>query len=86
MYCTFQSLLPLPGLWLRAVFLRMLTGVVVGLPPQQVRARIHALPTADQAALIGATAAGLVLASVLFAEAGPGGPLAMWVTLVFLVR
>lgn len=72
--------------YLRFFFLRVLTGLVVGLPPEDVRARILALPILDQAVLILAALSALVVASMLFALAGIGGPLALWMTLWLLVR
>ncbi|SDJ43420.1 hypothetical protein [Aliiruegeria lutimaris] len=73
-------------LLLRHVWLRMLTGLVVGHAPKQVRSRICALPLLDQALLVGASMLGLALASMLFAEAGPGGPAAMWIALYLVCR
>ncbi|NDR54939.1 hypothetical protein [Aliiruegeria sabulilitoris] len=81
----FSPLLQL-GLLLRHIWLCMLTGLVVGHPPEQVRSRICARSALEQSALVGASMLGLALASALFAEAGPGGPVALWVALYLVSR
>ncbi len=76
------GLLALP----RRAFLCALSRLVVGLSPEETRARILSLPIHDQAALILASATALALATQLLAHAGPGGPLALWFTLWALLR
>ncbi len=70
----------------RAAMLRLLVGLVVGLPVPIVRQRIVSLPLSSQIPLIGTMLIGLALATVVFAEAGWGGPVAFWVTLALVVR
>lgn len=81
---------PSPLIWLaqrlRRLWLRMLTGLVVRHSPTQVHERICALPILDQGVLVGASVAGLALASALFAQAGPGGPVALWGALLWVCR
>ncbi|RYH12026.1 hypothetical protein [Tropicimonas sp. IMCC6043] len=86
MYIFLRDLSISACLGLRLAFLRMLTGLVVSLPADEVRARIRALSLADQALLIGLTLAGLLQATMLFAEAGAGGPLALWVAIWMVLR
>lgn len=86
MFEFFRLLSLVACLGLRQSFLRMLTGLVVGLPSEEVHARVRALPLADQVLLVGLTLAGLLQATLLFAEAGPGGPLAFWITLWLVLR
>lgn len=71
---------------LQLAFIRMVSRLVVGLPPEDVRARILALPIADRAGLILTWVVALALATSLFAEAGTGGVLAFWGTLWALLR
>lgn len=71
---------------LRTTFLRMLTSLVVGLPAQEVQARILGLSRLDQVTLVGATFGGLLLTSSLMAEAGPGAPFALYAAIRFVVR
>ncbi|MDV7145526.1 hypothetical protein R3X27_22805 [Tropicimonas sp. TH_r6] len=76
------GLLTLP----RRAFLSALSRLVVGLSPEETRARILALPLPEQVLLVLASGTALAVATQLFAYAGPGGPLALWLTLAVLLR
>ncbi|SNS45556.1 hypothetical protein [Tropicimonas sediminicola] len=70
----------------RALVLRILTGLIVELPAEDLRARISALPLHAQIPLIGNFIVTLGLATLVFAHAGWGGPIAFWLALALVVR
>ncbi|WP_146136630.1 hypothetical protein [Aliiruegeria haliotis] len=64
----------------------LLCGLVVGLTEEEVEARITALHPADQALLIGGILSALALATVVFGHSGPGGIVAFWAAIAFVLR
>lgn len=76
----------LPARLCRALVLRILTGLIVELPAEDLRNRISSLPLRAQIPLIGNIIVTLGLATLVFAHAGWGGPVAFWLALVLVVR
>jgi hypothetical protein len=70
----------------RALVLRILTGLIVELPPEVLRARVCNLPVTAQIPLVGNVLVFLGMSTLVFAHAGWGGPVAFWLTLALVVR
>lgn len=70
----------------RALVLRILTGLIVELPPDVLRARVCSLSIGAQVSLVGNVLLLLGMSTLVFSHAGWGGPIAFWLTLMMVVR
>ncbi|WP_068116980.1 hypothetical protein [Tropicimonas marinistellae] len=75
-----------PARMCRAFVLRILTGLIVELPADDLRARVCGLPLTAQIPLIGNFIVVLGMATLVFSHAGWGGPIAFWLTLALVIR